>query len=96
MVEKKPYTENLVDGFHIRKFSSNLNENELKWHWDEEDRIVICEDNTDWMIQMDNELPFKILKNRPIFIQEGTYHRLIKGNDDIVLKVKKLKKSIEN
>jgi cupin superfamily acireductone dioxygenase involved in methionine salvage len=86
-----PFVENLKDGFHIRTFSSNLTEMELKWHFDEEDRIVLCENDTDWMFQMDNELPIKIKKNTPIFIPEGTYHRIIKGTGDLVVKVKMLK-----
>jgi cupin superfamily acireductone dioxygenase involved in methionine salvage len=85
-----PFVENLKDGFHIRTFSSNLTEMELKWHFDEEDRIVLCENDTDWMFQMDNELPIKIKKNTPIFIPEGTYHRIIKGTGDLVVKVKML------
>lgn len=87
-----PYKEQINDGFYIRTFSSEVTENELKWHWDEEDRIVICEHDTDWMFQMDNELPIVIKKNTPIFIPEGTYHRLIKGHHDVSFKIKKLNK----
>lgn len=90
MVEKKPYSEELIGGYHIRNFSSNLNENELKWHWDEEDRLVICEQDTDWLFQIDNQLPIKIEKNVPIFIPNGEYHRIIKGNGNLTLLVKKL------
>jgi hypothetical protein len=85
-----PFVENLKDGFHIRTFSSNLTEMELKWHFDEEDRIVLCENDTDWMFQIDNNLPIRIEKNTPIFIPEGEYHRIIKGSGDLILKVKKL------
>jgi hypothetical protein len=88
---EKPYLEEIKNGYNYRTFSSNLNENELKWHWDGEDRIVICEHDTDWMIQIDNQLPSKIEKNTPIFIPNGEYHRLIKGVNNLVVKVKKLK-----
>jgi hypothetical protein len=87
-----PFSEILKDGFNVRTFSSDLNETELKWHFDEEDRIVICEEETDWMLQMDDELPTRIEKNKPYFIPEGTYHRVIKGTGDFTVKVKKLKK----
>lgn len=87
-----PFRENLIEGFHVRTFSSDLTETELKWHFDEEDRIVFCENETDWMFQMDNELPIKIEKNTPIFIPEGQYHRIIKGTGDLTVKVKKLVK----
>ena len=85
-----PFKENLIDGYHVRTFSSSLDENELKWHFDEQDRIVVCEHETDWEIQMDNELPQKIEINKKYFIPEGTYHRIIKGNGDITFKLKKL------
>lgn len=92
-MEKKPYEEIISDGYHIRTFSSNVDENELKWHWDEQDRIVVCEQDTDWMIQLDNELPQKIAKNQKIYIPEGVYHRLIKGTNNVTFKIKKLSKS---
>lgn len=93
MVEKLPFSEKILEGFHVRKFDSDINELELKWHFDEQDRVVICENDTDWLLQMDNELPFKIKKNEPIFIPEGEYHRIIKGTGDLVVKVKKLNKN---
>ena len=65
MVDKLPFTENLKEGFYIRTFSSNTLDTELKWHFDEEDRTVICEHDTDWMFQIDNELPTIIKKNTP-------------------------------
>jgi hypothetical protein len=88
-----PFKENIKDGFNIRTFSSTLDENELKWHFDEEDRIVVCEHDTDWQLQMDDELPKKIEKNKKYYILEGLYHRLIKGNNDLIIKVKKIKKN---
>lgn len=85
-----PFKENIVDGFHIRTFSEHVDDEDLKWHWDNEDRIVVCEYDTDWSFQMDNQLPVKILKNKPIFIPEGEYHRIIKGTGNLTVKVKKL------
>ena len=85
-----PFSEKINNGVYIRTFSSDLNENELKWHFDEEDRIVICENNTDWLFQFDNELPITINKNEPIFIQKNIYHRIIKGTNNLKLKIKKL------
>lgn len=84
-----PFNEILDGGFNVRTFSSTLDETELKWHFDEQDRTVICEHDTDWMFQMDDELPITIKKNTPIFIPEGTYHRIIKGTGNLIVKVKK-------
>jgi hypothetical protein len=85
-----PFSEKINNGFYIRTFLSDLNENELKWHFDEEDRIVICENDTDWLFQFDNELPITINKNEPIFIQKNIFHRIIKGTNNLKLKIKKL------
>lgn len=85
-----PFREKIESGFHVRTFNSDIDEMELKWHFDEEDRIVVCEDTTDWMFQIDNQLPIKIPQNTPIFIPEGVYHRIIKGTGDLTVKVKKI------
>ena len=85
-----PFSEKINNGVYIRTFSSDLNENELKWHFDEEDRIVICENDTDWLFQFDNELPITINKNEPIVIQKNIFHRIIKGTNNLKLKIKKL------
>jgi hypothetical protein len=87
-----PFLENIKDGYNIRTFRSNLTDMDLKWHFDEEDRIVVCTEDTDWLFQMDNELPVKIDRNTSIFIPEGKYHRIIKGTGDLTVKVKKINK----
>jgi hypothetical protein len=90
MVKELPFIENITDGFNVRTFSSNVSELELKWHFDEEDRIVVCEHETDWYFQMDNELPVRIEKGKQYFIPEGEYHRIIKGTGNLIVKIKKL------
>lgn len=85
-----PFQEMVDNGFYIREFSSNVNENELKWHYDGEDRIVVCEHETDWQLQMDNSIPETIKKNKQYFIPKGIYHRVIKGNNNLKVKIKKL------
>jgi hypothetical protein len=77
-----------VDAF-IRTFDQGVDEMELKWHWDEEDRIIEPIGNTDWLFQFDNKLPEPINKN--IFIPKGIIHRVIKGSGDLKIKVHKLK-----
>ena len=72
----------------IREFSSNVDSSELIWHKDKEDRIVEVLQNSNWMFQMDNELP-KLLVDK-LFIPKETYHRVIKGDGDLVVKITKL------
>jgi hypothetical protein len=88
----RPYKEEKVEGsVFIRTFPANTPEEELKWHWDEEDRIIQPIGETDWQFQFDNELPIKIY--REIRIPAGVIHRVIKGSGDLVLKVEKLTQS---
>lgn len=82
--------EKIKNNVFIRTFDQNINSEELVWHRDKEDRIieVIEEENQDWFIQMDNELP-KALSGR-IFIPKECYHRVIKGTGNLVIKLTKL------
>jgi hypothetical protein len=83
-----PFQENkLSDNEFIRVFSQDTDSGEFMWHRDREDRIVESIGETDWMIQIDNELP-KVI-NR-VFIPMGVYHRVIKGTGDLKIKLQKL------
>jgi len=82
-----PFIEENVTNYCIRTFSSDVDVDELVWHRDREDRLVECLVETDWKFQMDNELPIDFSK--PIFIKAESYHRVIKGKGDLVLKIVK-------
>lgn len=93
MTEKLPFREILNSNHSIRVFSSTVNENELKWHFDNEDREITFLHDSDWSFQMDNQLPINITKDMKVLIPEGEYHRIIKGSGDLKVKVKKLNKT---
>ncbi len=80
----KPYIEN----GEVRTFLQEVDEFELVWHRDREDRIVTTLSETDWKFQFENELPIKI--EEEIYIPKNKFHRLIKGTGDIKLRVKKI------
>jgi hypothetical protein len=89
-VIKLPFTEiKISDNKVERVFSKNLSDDELQWHIDDENRIVKVCGTTDWMIQLDNNLPIPIPES--VYIPKGMYHRLIKGTSDLHIKVLKLK-----
>jgi hypothetical protein len=76
----KPYTNiKETQEYIIREFNNNINPIELMWHRDLEDRIIESIGNTNWKIQLENQLP--ILINKPIFIPAYMWHRVIKGTD---------------
>ena len=84
-----PFQETkLSDNTFIREFKQDTDSGELMWHRDREDRIIESIGETDWLIQIDNELPKKI--NEKVFIPMGVYHRLIKGTGDLKIKLQKL------
>ena len=74
----RPYTDlEITDKYIIREFNDNIDPIELLWHRDLENRTVEIIGDTDWEIQLENQLPISI--NGPIFIPRGEFHRLIKG-----------------
>ena len=88
-VTGRPYSEKKEDGYTIREFSHDTPSIEFVWHRDKEDRWVECTHDTDWQFQLDNEIPRVLTKNK-LFIPKETYHRLIKGTGDLVVKIFKL------
>lgn len=84
-----PFKETkLNNNTFIREFNQETDSGEFMWHRDYEDRIIESIGVTDWKIQIDNELPKKI--EGKIFIPRGVYHRLIKGNGNLEIKLEKL------
>lgn len=84
-----PFKETkLEDNTFIREFKQDTDSVELMWHRDREDRIIESIGKTDWLIQIDNELPKEI--NKEVLIPMGVYHRLIKGTNDLKIKLKKI------
>jgi hypothetical protein len=81
----KPYAQLRENNLTIRTFSQNIDEDELVWHRDENDREVTVLQQTDWKFQFDNELP-QLLKD-VIFIPKNTYHRVIKGTGELNLQI---------
>lgn len=84
------FQEEIIDGFIVRKFENSIDEHKLYWHLDAADRFISVVEGDNWKIQMDNELPITLIKNCDYFVQKETYHRLIKGNNDLILKIKEL------
>jgi quercetin dioxygenase-like cupin family protein len=83
----RPYQEVIQDNTKIRKFSLDIDSNELMWHRDEKDRYVTILEGKDWEFQLDNELPLELKKGDCIFIPKQTYHRVIKGTTDLIIQI---------
>lgn len=84
-----PFVEKKIgENLFIRKFLKDTQAEEMHWHRDYEDRIVEPIGETNWQVQFDNQLPKKL--EGKLFIPKGVYHRLIKGDGDLEIKLLKL------
>ena len=82
----KPYKDiEVTDKYIIREFNENIDPIELLWHRDDESRTIEILGETDWKVQLDNELPTSL--NESIFIPRHHWHRVIKGNGNLKLKI---------
>lgn len=85
-MKKLPFKEVIQnEKVRIRTFSPDIDEQELKWHYDLEDRTIIPLAFNDWKIQKDNSLPEEI--NKTLFIKAKEWHRVIKGKTELVVKI---------
>jgi hypothetical protein len=76
-----------VELFGVRSFSRFVKLEALKWHWDDEDRLITVLHDTNWKFQFDNQLPFKLMKNESIYIPAGVWHRLHKGSNNFTIEI---------
>jgi len=79
--------ENITNNKFRRVFTENVDNHELVWHRDYENREVFVESSDGWMLQMDNELPQVLQEGQKYIIPKETYHRVIKGTGDLILTI---------
>lgn len=79
--QNKPYQELRTFDTIERKFKQDIPESELVWHRDRRDRKVQVIGQTDWMFQLEDEIPQQL--KDVIFIPKDTYHRVIKGTGEL-------------
>jgi len=87
--ENLPFIEEISNYSIIRTFNEDVDTDELVWHRDYEDRVVIVLSETDWKFQFDNQLPITLKEGSEIMIPKSSYHRVIKGNGSLVVEVLK-------
>ena len=82
-----PFIQEKFDDYIIRIFSKDVETDELKWHFDNENRKVTILEGSDWEFQMDDELPIKLKPNDVITIPKDIYHRIKRGSTDLKIKI---------
>ena len=90
----KPYREEVRDQhgtgikYVIRTFENSVLDNELVWHRDRDSRIVSVLNGSGGKLQHDDELPIQLNQGEEYYIPKMTYHRLIKGKDNLVVRIR--------
>ena len=49
----------------------------MVWHQDPENRTVLIEEGSGWMLQLDNELPRALVEGQTYKIPRFVWHRLL-------------------
>lgn len=88
---EKPYTDIEVgENYVIREFDQNIDPIELLWHRDDEDReVTILECGEGWGFQLEDQLPLTLQPGTSIFIYRHDWHRVIKGEGRLLLRINK-------
>ena len=83
--------EPYIDVFNsLRIFPSDISEDQLVWHRDEEDRIVRVIYGVGWHFQYENNLPFELEIGEIFFIPKMMYHRIYKkGKNNLIIEIVK-------
>lgn len=82
-----PYQDSIESEGWVRKFDADVDDAELIWHKDHQDRIVSVISGSGWFVQLDNSMPVELIEGCSYFIPHETFHRVIKGSGDLVVKI---------
>jgi len=82
-----PFSQEKFENYWIRIFSKDVETDELKWHFDNENRKVTILEGNDWQFQMDDDLPVILKVGDEIKIPKGIYHRIKRGSNDLKIKI---------
>jgi hypothetical protein len=82
-----PFNQEILNNKLHRTFLSDVDSDELAWHQDLRDRKVKIIEANNWQFQMDDELPITLKDNQEVFIPKLSWHRVIKGNGNLVVEI---------
>ena len=84
-----PYKEIQQGEFTIRTFKKHVQDDELVWHRDKEDREVRVIKGNGWQFQREDHLPILLREGDVIQIKKEEWHRIIKGRTDLIVEIRK-------
>jgi len=89
----KPYKEEILEQhgtgkmFKVRTFEHTVEGDKLVWHRDKQNRSVHVLIGNGWKLQKDDALPEDLTVGKDYYIMKNSYHRLIKGGDNLVIRI---------
>ena len=82
-----PFEQIEKEGRLIRIFNPNVDSEELKWHQDLNDRKVTIIESGGWSFQIEDNLPNKLSNAEQILIPKFVWHRVIRGDGQLVVEI---------
>ncbi len=79
----KPY----IDEGNVREFDSTLSESHYVWHRDDSRRTIEILKGDGWCLQFEDCLPILLKPCMKITIKMHEYHRLIKGINNLKIRI---------
>ncbi len=79
-----------IDIEDIRIFDVEQPNEEFVWHRDNEDRMIEVLNGDGWQFQPENSLPILLKPGIGFIIRKGEYHRLIKGVNNLEVRITRL------
>lgn len=83
-----PYSEEFLNETTRIRVFENASDDELVWHRDLNDRQVTVIEGKNWKLQMDDSFPVELKENETYAIPKMVYHRLLKGNGTLKIRIK--------
>lgn len=71
----------------MRTFNHEVDDRELIWHRDLQDREITVISSDGWSYQLDDSLPILMKPGDKFMIPKMIWHRILKGRGDLVIRI---------
>lgn len=85
-----PFQQENINGKIRRTFLPDVDDEELKWHQDLNDRKVTVIEDGGWSFQMEDDLPNKLSSAEQFYIPKFVWHRVIKGKGNLIVEIEEI------
>ena len=83
-----PFEQTELSSYKLKRtFSVDVDNDELVWHRDKEDRLIKVIQGGGWRFQLDEKIPIILENGYSYFIPKNFYHRVLKGSKDLIIEI---------